>query len=60
MANGDEYEKFEITDHDLQNEFNTGFRRKGLSKEQQIYGIWAENEDDEVRLYAFVILLELL
>lgn len=43
----DEYEKFEITDYDLQNEFSHT-RRKGLSKEQQIYGMWAENSDGEV------------
>lgn len=33
-----EYERFEITDYDLQNEFNTNRPRRYLSKEQQIYG----------------------
>lgn len=32
-----EYERFEITDYDLDNEFNPG-RRRNLSKNQQIYG----------------------
>lgn len=43
-----EYEKFEINDYDLENEFNP-FRagRKRPSKNQQIYGIWADNSDDE-------------
>ena len=44
----DEMLKFEITDQDLENEFRTGFRRRGLTKEQQIYGMWAENSDAEV------------
>lgn len=34
----EEYEKFEITDHDLENEFNPNRKRFGLSKHQQIYG----------------------
>lgn len=43
-----EYEKFEINDYDLENEFNP-YRnnRKRASKNQQIYGIWAENSDDD-------------
>ncbi|XP_044753287.1 septin-interacting protein 1 [Coccinella septempunctata] len=42
----DEVIRFEITNHDLDNEFNT---RRGtpLSKEQKIYGIWADDESDE-------------
>ncbi|KAH1028668.1 hypothetical protein HUJ05_002004 [Dendroctonus ponderosae] len=43
----DDMEKFEITDYDLENEFNINRPRKGLSKQQQIYGIWADDSDDE-------------
>lgn len=38
----DEVERFEITDYDLENEF--GFKRTKISKNERIYGIWAENE----------------
>ena len=34
----EEFEKFEITDYDLDNEFNVHRSRKKLSKNQQIYG----------------------
>jgi hypothetical protein len=34
----EEYERFEVTDHDLQNEFNPNRYRKRTSKQQQIYG----------------------
>ena len=37
MDNDDMYEKFEITDYDLDNEFNPT-RGKRATKEQQIYG----------------------
>ncbi|CAB3360945.1 Hypothetical predicted protein [Cloeon dipterum] len=44
----DEVEKFEITDHDLESEFNP-FRNRGrLSKNKQIYGIWADDSDEDV------------
>ncbi|XP_030760985.1 septin-interacting protein 1 isoform X2 [Sitophilus oryzae] len=43
----DEVEKFEITDYDLENEFNINRSRKGFSKHQQIYGIWADDSDDD-------------
>ncbi|CAG9826035.1 unnamed protein product [Diabrotica balteata] len=43
----DEMEKFEITDYDLENEFNINRNRKKFSKHHQIYGIWADNSDDE-------------
>ncbi|XP_017783824.1 PREDICTED: septin-interacting protein 1 isoform X2 [Nicrophorus vespilloides] len=43
----DEMEKFEITDYDLDNEFNMFRKRKGNSKHQQIYGIWADDSEDE-------------
>ncbi|XP_050294464.1 septin-interacting protein 1 [Anthonomus grandis grandis] len=42
----DEMERFEITDYDLENEF-TIKHRKGLSKHQQIYGIWADDSDED-------------
>lgn len=43
----DEVEKFEITDHDLANEFNIHRPRGRLSKKQQIYGVWADGSSDE-------------
>lgn len=43
----DEVERFEITDYDLDNEFNINRPRRKQSKNQQIYGIWADNSDDE-------------
>ena len=46
MDDDDIYERFEISDYDLANEFNTK-RGKRPTKEQQIYGIWAEEEEDE-------------
>lgn len=33
-----EYERFEVTDYDLENEFNPNRYRKKLSKQQTIYG----------------------
>jgi tuftelin-interacting protein 11 len=41
----DEMEKFEISDYDLNNEFYRG--RKKLTKHQQIYGIWADDSDND-------------
>lgn len=43
----DEVMRFEITDHDLENEFNTGLRRPRISKNQATYGVWAEDSDEE-------------
>ncbi|XP_057669177.1 tuftelin-interacting protein 11 isoform X1 [Diorhabda carinulata] len=43
----DEMEKFEITDYDLENEFNINRTRKKQSKHHQIYGIWADDSDGE-------------
>jgi hypothetical protein len=34
----EEYERFEITDYDLDNEFNPNRNRKRPTKKQQIYG----------------------
>uniref|UniRef100_A0A1B0D5Y9 Uncharacterized protein n=1 Tax=Phlebotomus papatasi TaxID=29031 RepID=A0A1B0D5Y9_PHLPP len=41
-----EYEKFEISDYDLENEFNPN-RRRRMTKNQKIYGIWADDSDNE-------------
>lgn len=42
-----EYEKFEINDYDLENEFNPFRGRRRPTKHQQIYGIWADEDSDE-------------
>ncbi|CAH2054193.1 unnamed protein product, partial [Iphiclides podalirius] len=42
----DEVIRFEITDYDLDNEFNPNRNRKA-KKEQQIYGVWAKDSDEE-------------
>lgn len=34
----EEYERFEISDYDLQNEFNINRRGRRATKKQQIYG----------------------
>lgn len=41
----DEVIRFEITDYDLDNEFSIRSRR--TTKEQQIYGVWAKDSDEE-------------
>ncbi|XP_026278678.1 tuftelin-interacting protein 11 isoform X1 [Frankliniella occidentalis] len=43
----EEVERFEITDYDLDNEFNINRPRRKQSKNQQIYGIWADDSGDE-------------
>ena len=47
MSDDDEVMRFEITDHDLDNEFNFGLRRPRISKNRATYGIWAEDSDGE-------------
>ncbi|VDD90514.1 unnamed protein product [Enterobius vermicularis] len=42
----DGMESFEIDDRDIEYALNPNARR-GLSKNQQLYGIWAEREDDD-------------
>ncbi|KAH8255783.1 hypothetical protein KR038_010423 [Drosophila bunnanda] len=42
-----EYERFEITDYDLDNEFNINRPRGRQSRHQQIYGIWADDSEEE-------------
>lgn len=43
----DEMEKFEITDFDLDNEFNMNRPQRRLTKNQAIYGIWADEEGND-------------
>ncbi|GBP21504.1 Septin-interacting protein 1 [Eumeta japonica] len=42
----DEVIRFEITDYDIDNEFNPHRGRRG-KKEEQIYGVWAKDSDEE-------------
>ncbi|KAF7240762.1 Tuftelin-interacting protein 11 [Varanus komodoensis] len=44
-----EMEKFEITDWDLQNEFNPNRQRHWQTKEEATYGMWAERDSDDER-----------
>ncbi|TFK13980.1 Tuftelin-interacting protein 11 [Platysternon megacephalum] len=44
-----EMEKFEITDWDLQNEFNPNRQRHWQTKEEATYGVWAEHDSDDER-----------
>ncbi|CAD1471179.1 unnamed protein product [Heterotrigona itama] len=43
----DEVESFEITDYDLENEFNINRSRRKLSKKQQMLGIWGDDSDED-------------
>ena len=43
----DDVMRFEITDNDLENEFNYGLQRPKQSKNRATYGIWADNSDDD-------------
>ncbi|XP_063992743.1 tuftelin-interacting protein 11 [Diachasmimorpha longicaudata] len=43
----DEVERFEITDYDLDNEFNINRPRRKLTKQQQMLGVWADDSDEE-------------
>ena len=43
MSSEEEVEEFEVTDNDLRDAFFPGFRRK-FTKEQAIYGMWAEDD----------------
>mgnify|MGYP000023012362 CR=1 FL=1 len=49
MADHDdvEVENFEITDMDLMHGFGLGFRRRKMTKEEAIYGMWAEKDSDD-------------
>ncbi|XP_041095884.1 tuftelin-interacting protein 11-like [Polyodon spathula] len=46
---GVELERFEVTDWDLQNEFNPERRRHRQTKEEATYGMWAEHDSDDER-----------
>ncbi|KYN43118.1 Tuftelin-interacting protein 11 [Trachymyrmex septentrionalis] len=43
----DEVESFEVTDYDLDNEFNIARPRRKLTKKQQMLGIWADDSDED-------------
>ncbi|KAG8199464.1 hypothetical protein JTE90_000329 [Oedothorax gibbosus] len=43
----DGIEKFEVTDWDLENEFNPNRVRHNLTKKQQIYGVFASDDSEE-------------
>ena len=43
----DDVMRFEITDNDLENEFNYGLQRPKQSKNRATYGIWADNSDED-------------
>ncbi|XP_069691056.1 tuftelin-interacting protein 11 [Periplaneta americana] len=43
----EELEKFEVTDYDLENEFNINRPNRRISKNKQIYGIWADDSGEE-------------
>jgi len=43
MSSEEEVEQFEVTEHDLKDAFFPGFRRR-FTKEQAIYGMWAEDD----------------
>ncbi|XP_022257419.1 tuftelin-interacting protein 11-like, partial [Limulus polyphemus] len=43
----DDVEKFEITDWDIENEFNPNRVKHRQTKQQQIYGIWADEDSDD-------------
>ncbi|KAG1687952.1 Tuftelin-interacting protein 11 [Nymphon striatum] len=45
---GVEVEDFVVSDYDLENALNPGRYRRRASKHQQIYGVWADESDEEV------------
>ncbi|CAG7724351.1 unnamed protein product [Allacma fusca] len=45
----EEYERFEVTDHDLAAELDPTRFRRNLTRNQQIYGIWADEEEERPR-----------
>lgn len=47
MANEEEMESFEVSEQDLQSAFNFKKTYKKNSKDQQIYGVFNYEEDDE-------------
>ena len=47
MADDVEVEDFEITDYDLMEGLGLGFRRRKMTKEEAIYGMWADRDSDD-------------
>ncbi|XP_071492519.1 tuftelin-interacting protein 11-like [Diadema antillarum] len=47
MDSDDEKEAFEVTDYELDNEFNPNRPQRRQTKNQSIYGVWARDSDDE-------------
>lgn len=47
MASDEELEAFEITEEDLLRELNPYSKRRKFTKEDAIYGMWAEHDSDE-------------
>ena len=48
MADSDnEVEDFVVTEYDLQNEFFPGMKRRKMTKEQAMLGIWASRDSDD-------------
>jgi tuftelin-interacting protein 11 len=45
----DDMMRFEITDHDIDNEFNFDLRRPKITKNRATYGIWADSDEDEAQ-----------
>lgn len=43
----EEYERFEVNDYDLDNEFNPNRNRRRPTKNQQIYGEFPSNNSPE-------------
>ncbi|EDQ89632.1 uncharacterized protein MONBRDRAFT_7972 [Monosiga brevicollis MX1] len=47
MSSEEEVERFEVTDWDVNNEFNPNRRHRKLSKKQAIYGVFDESGDED-------------
>ena len=47
MSSEEEVERFEISEYDLENEFNPFRKRRKFTREDRIYGIWAEHDSDD-------------